>query len=121
MRTGLALMAIAGMGFPSCPRPDSGTVCTELYAYGVSATVTDARTGRTISGAVLTLTDGAYTETMQPFPSGGYVGAGERAGTYTLTTVADGYVSKTIEDIVVTADVCHVIGVHVDVRLEPLP
>jgi hypothetical protein len=97
------------------------TVCTTLFAYGVSATVTNAQTGAAITNATLTLTDGNYVETMTVFPTGDYVGAGERDGTYTLTAQAPGSVTKTIENIVVTKDECHVKGVHVDVQLEPAP
>lgn len=101
---------------------DTGPIaCTLLYAYGLSATVADANTGAAITNATLTLTDGAYQETMQTFPSGDYVGAGERAGTYTLTASAPGYQDKTIPNIVVTRDQCHVMGVHVDVQMQPSP
>ena len=48
---------------------------------------------------------------------GVYVGAGERAGTYTLTVEAEGFEPVTIEDIVVEADECHVIGVSREVTL----
>jgi hypothetical protein len=93
-------------------------VCTALYAYGVTATVIDADTGTLIDNATLTLTEGDYTEVMEMDPSGDYVGAGERAGTYTLTATAPGYQQKVTENIVVTADECHVIGVHVYVPLQ---
>jgi hypothetical protein len=105
----------------SCRALPGPIACTALYAYGVSATVKDVDTGAAIESAALTLTDGSYQEIMQAFPGGGYVGAGERAGTYTLRAIAAGYQSKSISDIVVTADECHVQGVHVDVSLEPSP
>ena len=98
-----------------------GIACTALYAYGISATVTNAVTGEAISNATLTLTDGAYQETMTSFPSNEFVGAGERKGTYTLTATAAGFATKTITNIVVTADQCHVQGVHVDVQMQPSP
>ena len=110
----------ATVPFTNClPQQPGGTVCTDLYAYGVSVTVTDAGTGQPVTNATLTLTDGAYTEVMQYIPTGDYVGAGERAGTYTLTAGAPGYQSQTIENIVVTADECHVQGVHRNVALGP--
>ena len=110
------LSALAALS--SCTLPDP-IACTALYAYGVSATVTDQETGAPIDNATLTLVDGAYEEDMESYQSGEFVGAGERAGTYTLTADAPGYQSRTIEDIVVTADVCHVHGVHLDVELSP--
>src|SRR5438876_6759286 len=95
--------------------------CTALFAYGVSSSVTNAATGAPITNATLTLQDGDYTEVMQSFPTGDYVGAGERAGTYTLTAQAPGFETKTIEGIVVTQGECHVNGVRVDVALQPAP
>ena len=100
--------------------PD-GIVCTLVYVYGINGSVTDADTGEPIDGATLTLKDGFYQEQMQSSQNGGFAGAGERAGTYSLTAVAPGYQTKKIDDIVVTADQCHVHGVNVDVELEPVP
>jgi hypothetical protein len=109
----------AGCGlFPGGWLP-GGTPCTALYAYGVSATVTNAADGSPIDNATLTLSEGGYSEVMQFIVTGDYVGAGERAGTYTLTATAPGLESRTISDIVVTADECHVRGVHVAVVLQP--
>ncbi len=119
MRTLMMVVLASGLPFGTCIQPPAGTPCTALFAYGVNATVTDAVTGASIANATLTLTESGYTEVMQPFPTGDYVGAGERAGTYTLTATAPGYQSRTITDIVVTADECHVRGVHVDVQLQP--
>jgi len=103
----------------SCTALPGPIACTALYAYGVSATVTDQQTGVPIDNATLTLTEGTYQEEMQSYQEGEYVGAGERAGTYTLTAMAPGFQSQTIENIVVTADECHVHGVHLDVELSP--
>jgi hypothetical protein len=60
--------------------PPDDQVCTTLYAYGVSATVTNTDTNQPITDAVLTLHEGDYVEVMQPFPSGGFAGARERPG-----------------------------------------
>ncbi len=87
----------------------------------MNVTLTDAATGAAIDNATLTLTEGSHAEEMQLIPTGDYVGAGERAGTYTLTATAPGFLSQIINDIVVTADRCHVHGVHLDVALQPLP
>ena len=114
-----ASVLAAGCGFSVNRGVQGGTPCTALYAYGVSATVTCAVNGDPINDATLTLTDGGYSEVMQFVVTGDYVGAGERAGTYSLTAVAAGYISQTINGIVVTADECHVQGVHVAVQLQP--
>lgn len=120
MRIPLMILLTAWIPSGTCLGPPGGTMCTAMYAYGVSVTVINSQTGAPVDGVVLTLTDGAYTETMQAFPSGGYVGAGERPGTYTLTVRADGFADKTMENIVVTADECHVIGVSRQIALDPL-
>lgn len=99
--------------------PDDGQVCTTLYAYGISAQVTDDATGDPINNAVLTLTDGDYSEVMQAFPPGGYVGAGERPGNYTLTIEVPGVATGTIDDLDLGFDGCHVIGVALDIRVSP--
>lgn len=119
MRYMAMFVLVSSLPFGTCIQAPVGTPCTALFAYGVNATVTDAVTGTVITDATLTLSEGGFTEVMQPFPTGDYVGAGERAGTYTLTATAPGYQSQTITDIVVTADECHVRGVHLDVRLLP--
>ncbi len=116
-----ALFAIVGSQLGGCVINglDLGAPCTNLYAYGVNVTLTNAVTGAPIDNATLTLTEGDYTETMQLVPTGDYVGAGERAGTYTLTASAPGFQPQTINNIVVTADRCHVRGVHLNIALQP--
>ena len=119
-----ALLATTALPIQNCIQTIRNQVpgqkaCTDLYAYGVSADVTNASTGVPVTHATLPLRDGAYTEVMQNFPTGDYVGAGERAGTYTLTAEANGFVSQTIDNIVVTAGECHVNGVRVDIQLVP--
>ncbi len=119
MRTIAFLLAAVGLASTGCAIVPDETACTLLYAYGVTAEVTDATTGEFISDATLTLRDGNYEEEMQYRYQGSYVGAGERAGTYTLEAFLPGYESQTINNIVVTADECHVIGVAVTVKLVP--
>ena len=110
---------LAAVPFTQCLGPKDGQVCTEVYVYGVTVNVTDAQTGAAIEGATLTLHDGNYVEVMQPFPSGGYVGAGERPGTYTLTVEAAGYQTVVIDSIIIQSDPCHVIPVTKSVTLQP--
>lgn len=119
MRMLFVSLSLALFSLPSCATLIDPIACTALYAYGVSATVTDQETGSPIDDATLTLIDGAYQEDMQSYQNGEFVGAGERAGTYTLTASAPGYQSQTIENIDVTADVCHVHGVHIEIELSP--
>jgi len=114
---GLALLTTGASALSGCLMETS---CTTIYAYGVSATVRDTRTGAPLTNATLVLVDGAYRETMTSFGQPGtYAGAGEREGTYTLTVTAQGYqpASRTI---VVTGDECHVNGQAVTIDLTPL-
>lgn len=121
MRALLIVGALTLLPAVECPfvPPDDGQVCTTLFAYGVSAMVTDNDTGDPIDNAVLTLTQGDYSEVMEAFPPGGYVGAGERAGTYSLTINVPGVAEATVDDIKVTSDGCHVVGVALDIRVSP--
>ena len=119
MRNLIALLTLTGLPFTGCPIDGGGTICTLQFVYGVNATVTHADTGEVIEGATLTLTEGEYSETMQELSPGNYAGAGERAGSYTLTVEADGFDTQTIEDIVIDADECHVIPVAENIALTP--
>jgi len=121
MKRLLPVLTLSVLPLASCDALPGGIACTALYAYGVSATVTDAVTGAAIDNATLTLTDGSFQQVMQHFQGGDYVGAGERAGTYTLSAAASGLQTQTINDIVVTADICHVRGVHLNIKLQPEP
>ncbi len=121
MLRGLFTVVLAtGLPFTTCINPpDGGQVCTTLFAYGVNVLVTEADTGAPINNAVLTLTDGDYSEVMQLIPTGYYVGAGERPGTYTLTIDVPGVANTTVPNLVVGFDGCHVIGVSLDAKVRP--
>ena len=97
--------------------------CSDSIEPGINIQVFDAQRGTGIDHATLTLTEGEYTETLMwlGWPSGAYSGADERAGVYTLTVEADGYVSQTIEEIGIglTEDGCHVATVNLTVNLIP--
>ena len=74
-----------------------------------------------MAGATLTLSEGAYQEILEEWYPGEYAGAGERAGTYALTVVANGFETVTVDEIVVDADECHVIGVSNQIALQSIP
>ena len=119
MRCLLAVLLIPGLPFGDCLMDDP-IFCTEEFVYGVNVAVTDSATGAPIEGATLTLTDGDHSETMEELQAGSYAGAGERAGTYVLTIDAEGFDSMRIENIVVEADICHVVPVALDLALTPV-
>ena len=97
-----------------------GPACTLEFRYGINLTLVDGE-GEPITGATVTLTEGAYEEVMDELNDGSYVGAGERAGVYTMTIEADEFASQTISNIVVEEDECHVIPESLDVTLSPEP
>jgi len=108
------------MSLSSCGGDPGGPACTALYAYGLNVTVKDDATSMPICDAVVTAVDGAYTETLQNQSLGSdctYVGAGERAGNYTITATKSGFMNAT-QNAVVTADSCHVKGVAVMLRMK---
>ncbi len=93
-----------------------GGACTAVFVSGVNVTVVDGD-GDPVGGATATLTEGAYTEQMDELGNGVFAGAGERAGTYTLTVEAPGYTAVTVDNIVVESGVCHVVAVSREVTL----
>lgn len=115
---GLALL-ISG-----CPFPfnfgDGSNICTTVFVPGLTVSVTDEQFNP-VSGATLTLTEGSYSETMTELQTGQFSGAGERAGTYTLTVEANGFDTMILTDILITEDECHVIPVIRLVTLTPTP
>jgi hypothetical protein len=120
MRTLLTVLLTTGLPFTTCiDFPPDGRPCTALFAYGVNVHVVDADTGQPIPNAVLTLTEGDYTEVLQFIPTDTYVGAGERPGTYDLSIEVPGSGSTVVNDIEVGFDGCHVIGVVFDVLVRP--
>jgi hypothetical protein len=111
-------------GGSGCGGALGGAGCTDLYAFGLGVAVVSASTGAAICDATVTISDGAYRETLMPvqgvLPDGGlscaFEGAGERAGTYTIDAKS-GSSEKTMEGIVVTRDACHVMERSVTIDL----
>lgn len=113
---GLTAVAVLCVGSGGCGVIIGPPVCTTEFVYGLNVTLTNAD-GQPVSGATVTLSEGAYVETMEELSDGTYVGAGERAGTYTLTVEAGAFEPVTIEGIFVDTNECHVIPVLRDVTL----
>lgn len=116
MRIILILSAAIGTLGANCLEP---IACTAVVLPGVVVQVVNADTGAAVTNATVTLVEGDYTESLLGY-EGSHRGAEERPGTYTLTVMADGYETATVSNLVVTADVCHVITVYRDIELQPI-
>ena len=97
--------------------------CTDQFVYGLTVTVRDQSSGTPIAeDATLTLREGAYEEVVTDSWDGSSLsGAGERAGTYTVTVEHAGYETWTRAGVVITADECHVIPVSLTAELIATP
>lgn len=65
------------------------------------------------------VTDGTHSERLEPMAGSVYVGAYERAGTYTVIVSHPGYRQWQRMGVVVERDECHVIPEAVEARLTP--
>jgi hypothetical protein len=102
---------LAGLTFSAC--------CNDHYVSGLTVRVEDVQ-GRTLCDARVEAAEGSYRETFDDaLDDCVFRGAGERAGTYTLTVTRSGF--RTAETVVrVDRDLCHVQNKSVTVRLAPL-
>ena len=103
-------------------------VCTAELRFGVVVRVTDSVTARpAASGSTLVIREGTYVDSMS-IPAARpdldeltFGGAGERAGTYTVTVTKSGYRPWTRTGVRVTKGECHVNQVQLEARLQPAP
>jgi len=106
----------------SCDNDDNNQIfCTDQFVYGLNVIILDATTGNPIFQDVeVKAVDGTYQETLELVPGLEYtfVGAGERAGIYTVTITKSGYQTYISSPIVVNRDVCHVIPQSLTVNLQ---
>ena len=115
------LLLVSACGGNSDSEPGS---CTASVEPGILIQVTDSTSGNPIScGTHAVVTAGTYSESVDN-PSGpacvdtAMLGAAhERADTYAITVSKPGYLDFTINDVVVTAGVCHVNTVTVQAPL----
>lgn len=106
------------LALATCDGASDPIACTAQFVYGITVHVVDSTTGLPVTdGLAGNLQDGSYAEAMMAFGSD-LVGAGERAGTYTVTVTATGYSEWSTSEVVVTADECHVIPVSLEPRLQ---
>ena len=124
------LLAVALLTIGGCDLLDNklGVDCTDNFVFGLEVAVQDSSTGApAASGAQLIAQDGAWADTVGFPPTRPdldalpLVGAGERAGTFTVTVRKAGFRDWQRSGIVVTADECHVHTVELTARLQPAP
>jgi hypothetical protein len=97
--------------------------CTDNVVEALALTVRD-ETSAEICDAVVIASDGTFSATLQSSAGGGacaWSGLPERSGVYDVTVSKPGYATVTRENVVVTADRCHVKTVALDVTLAPVP
>jgi hypothetical protein len=89
--------------------------CTPDRRLGLAILVVNDQSGTHLCDATVTARDGAYSETLQRTSDARvssclYVGAAERAGTYSVRAEAVGFTPSTVSDLRVatTEDGCHV-------------
>lgn len=93
--------------------------CTADFRYGLSVEVLDAASSAPIAdSATMTLRDGGYVETVtSSFGGSTLMGAGERAGNYTVSVARPRYHDWIATDVRVDADECHVIPVSLTANM----
>lgn len=99
---------------------DDPILCTQEFVDGLHVTVIDATSGQPlVENVSVKAKDGSYEENLELVPGleNLFAGAGERAGTYTVTVTKPGYQNYVSTPIVVTRDVCHVLTKSLTVTL----
>ena len=107
-------------GSNSIDRPGSDVVCTLEARPGITLTAFDSVGGQPLGTAgTVVAQDGSYSDKALAVPGTpvSYSMAYERAGTYTVTVVVDGYQTWRATGVVVRRDACHVISARLTARL----
>jgi hypothetical protein len=95
----IACVIVCLLALPGCDY-----VCTEActVAVGLDVGVTNADTGAPICDATVTVTDGGYSEELQPIPDARgcrFRGAFSRPGVYSVRAEREGFLPKTRENV----------------------
>jgi hypothetical protein len=109
------LIPLIACGCPTnCPEDDDPVV-------GLVISARNSGNGIPIVNPTITLTDGAYQETMIPRDPTGitFMGAVERAGTYTVTIQKEGFKTTTVQNVNVPQRFCHVQTQTLTVNIPP--
>jgi hypothetical protein len=104
-----------------CGPVGCGSGCDEFSRTGLNVTVVDASNNTTLCNATVSATDSSgITLELDRTPNNCmFVGATERAGTYTVVVSAPGYESATLTNVRVVQGECHVERTTFTVSLSP--
>ena len=117
-----AMAAAMGVVLAGCGDDDSlGPICTAQAVFGINLTVLDGSGSPAAQGAVGVAIEASFADTLLVLGDSEMAGAVERPGTYDVTVARAGHASWSATGVTVTADECHVIPVHFDVNLVPVP
>lgn len=109
------------LSFTKCKTDDTpnDVICTQEYVYGLNITLIDATNSNKITEDITVVaTDGNYEETLT-LGVDSFFGAGERAGTYTITVTYANYQTYVSAPIELDANECHVIPKVIEITLQP--
>jgi len=121
---GLSILLQGCLGDGNHP---SDKVCTMLYAYGATVTVTEAGTDSPIEDATVAAisSEGLSAEPFTTDAASGpgvFIGLGEAPGTWTITASASGFETSS-QSVTIELDEteCHVVGQEIRFALQRLP
>jgi hypothetical protein len=111
-------VVVVGAVSSACEQPLQA--CDLNLVYGLTIVVADSITGAPLGGleTIVEVREGAYVDTLPPFGTNEYSGAGERPGMYSVKVQRVGYRVWQRDGIRVREDECHVIPVRVSARLQ---
>lgn len=110
----MLLLCFVGFTTPACKS------CDLIAWEGLVVRVYDEKTDERLCGVSVTATDGDCRQNLNPWPGDdcSYSGATERPGIYRIVVSKQGYVTKTLEGVIVPMeDHCHVDPQVIDVTL----
>ena len=119
-----SVVLLVAAGAPiGCSETDRADVsCPPYIAAGLNVSVANDQSNDPICDALVTARDGSYSETLMPAGTCRYVGAIERAGTYSVLAERTGFAAALTPDLKVVSsggDCPHVRTVDVAIRLAP--
>jgi uncharacterized cupin superfamily protein len=111
------VLALAGALAVACDDLAGPLVCTAEAVAGITVTL------RSVEGGPLLADDaqGRAADPAQPEIGERLVGVWEAPGTYVVTVEKPGFMTWVRGDVRVEAGECHVVPVHLDAALTPVP